>query len=373
MKMERSSRHICHISSVHSSNDIRIFHKQCKSLAQAGFQVSYLCGTADKKETKDGVEIIPVNLGVSSRLKRISSAAPAMYEPALALNADLYQFHDPELLPLGVKLKKAGKKVVFDSHEDYAADIKEKDWLPKPLRGTISSFYKSYEIKTSKKLDGVISTTEKWTARFKHNRSITIKNYPRLDYLQNLQKTQKEFDFYGVYAGGLTRVRGIKELIQSLKFMPEDFKLVIAGSFDLDSYKQECMKLPEWKKVKYLGYIPISEVYEWISTASIGYTVLYPVPGHVFSLPIKSFEYMSLNVPVVMTEIPYWKEVFGDLGVYVDGYKPKSIADGALELLNNTGETSLRVQKAKSRINEELNWERESLKLIEFYEKILDN
>ena len=370
--MKETRHHICQISSVHRMDDIRIFHKQCKSLVNAGYQVTLLSGTATKPELKHGVRIIPVDLGTSNRFKRMYNASSAMFEPALKLDADLYQFHDPELIPLGVKLKKAGKKVVFDSHEDYPADIKEKDWLHPMARGVVSNFYNLYEKRAIKILDGVISTTEKWTAGFKHPNSITIKNYPRLDYLNQVKALPKPIEFYGIYAGGLTRVRGIKELIKSLKFMPSDYKLVIAGEFDENAYMEECMNLPEWNKVEFMGFIPIIEVYEWVSTASIGYTVLHPVPGHVFSLPIKSFEYMALGVPVIMTEIPYWKDVFGELGVYVDGYNPSAIAEGALDILNNPERTKERTEQAKNCIVQELNWESEAVRLVEFYKNILE-
>ena len=52
--------------------------------------------------------------------------AKDIYKKALEIDADIYHFHDPELLPYGLKLKKKGKSVIFDSHENYSEQIKEK-------------------------------------------------------------------------------------------------------------------------------------------------------------------------------------------------------------------------------------------------------
>ena len=33
---------VCHFSSAHAPNDTRIFHKQCASLAKAGYEVTFV-------------------------------------------------------------------------------------------------------------------------------------------------------------------------------------------------------------------------------------------------------------------------------------------------------------------------------------------
>jgi len=93
---------ICHLTSVHSAADPRIFHKECRSLARAGFEVTLL-GPHPKDAVLDGVRIkaIPRAAG---RLARMTRTAWCVYDAARSHDADVYHFHDPELIPVGLLL-----------------------------------------------------------------------------------------------------------------------------------------------------------------------------------------------------------------------------------------------------------------------------
>ena len=106
---------VCHRTSAHDEEDIRMFHKECVSLARAGYEV-YLVERGESRE-KNGVHIVGVGDLPRSRRKRMTESVRRVYEAARALDADIYHLHDPELISCGLKLKKAGKKVIFDSTE----------------------------------------------------------------------------------------------------------------------------------------------------------------------------------------------------------------------------------------------------------------
>ena len=99
---------VCHMTSAHPPEDVRIFYKECVSLANAGYDV-YLVAKGESYE-KNGVHIIGVGQPSGGRLSRMTKFSKQVYQAALAVNADIYHFHDPELLPYGLKLKRRGKK-----------------------------------------------------------------------------------------------------------------------------------------------------------------------------------------------------------------------------------------------------------------------
>ena len=159
---------VCHVTSVHPRYDVRIFLKECVSLAKAGYEVTLLCADNLPAEIRDGVTIKSVDYFPSGRIKRILGAKKAMLKGALEIDADIYHLHDPELLPVALSLKNRGKIVIFDSHEDYPLNIFHKEWIPKLLRNFISWLYSIIENRTFKKVDAVISVTPQMTERIRN-------------------------------------------------------------------------------------------------------------------------------------------------------------------------------------------------------------
>jgi len=121
-------RKICHLTSVHPIDDNRIFTKECSSLAAYGFDV-YLIAFGDIafEDVKNGVNRISLKLNVKDRLQRFIKKSKHIYKKAIELYAEKNHFHDPELLPIGLKLKNKRKKVNFESHEFYGEKKKKKD------------------------------------------------------------------------------------------------------------------------------------------------------------------------------------------------------------------------------------------------------
>jgi len=101
---------ICHFTIVHQPFDTRIFHKEIKTLSKAGYDVT-LIAQNDKNETIDGVQFIALQKA-KNRIYRISCSTFKIFLLALKQNADIYHFHDPELLPVGVLLMACQRPIV---------------------------------------------------------------------------------------------------------------------------------------------------------------------------------------------------------------------------------------------------------------------
>ena len=148
-------KRVCHLTSVHSSDDTRVFHKECVSLARAGYDVTLVAPGESREEL--GVHIVGVGEKPVGTLNRLTSPfVKCAYEAALALDCELYHLHDPELLPYALKLKRHGKTVIFDSHEFYSLLIQEKGYIPGFLKKPASRIYGALEAGVFQKLDAVI-------------------------------------------------------------------------------------------------------------------------------------------------------------------------------------------------------------------------
>src|SRR5215469_2066667 len=119
---------VVHMTSVHNALDNRIFRKECRSLAHAGFSVTAIA-PSENDAVVDGVTIRAVPRE-PSRFARMTRTVWNIYREAIRQNADLYHFHDPELIPVGLLLRCARKSVIYDLHEDCPRDILAKDYLP---------------------------------------------------------------------------------------------------------------------------------------------------------------------------------------------------------------------------------------------------
>src|SRR5438046_6669609 len=136
-------KRVCHFSSAHRGLDIRIFRKECVSLAKAGYDTHLVINatTADVAEAAlHGVTLHPLKyVPETRRFSRMVFHAWRCYRMAKKLDADLYHFHDPELIPYGLLLAWSGKKVILDVHEDLPGDIQAKEWIPLPARSLVAA------------------------------------------------------------------------------------------------------------------------------------------------------------------------------------------------------------------------------------------
>ena len=99
---------ICHLTSVHKQHDVRIFVKECSSLAKC--HETHLIVVNGYNEIKNNVTIHSLEVNYSSRIKRFTKAVNEIYKKSIEINADIYHLHDPELLRIARKLKKRVKK-----------------------------------------------------------------------------------------------------------------------------------------------------------------------------------------------------------------------------------------------------------------------
>ncbi|GAH11430.1 unnamed protein product, partial [marine sediment metagenome] len=231
---------IVHLTTVHPHYDVRIFHKQAKSLAQAGYDVT-LIAQHDKNQVIDGVRIIALPRP-RNRFTRIFGLALRVFWLALRERADIYHFHDPELIPVGLLLRMQGKRVLYDAHEDVPRQILSKHWIPLRLRKPVSEVAGLAENVAAWALNGIVAATPAIAARFPARKTVNVQNFPILGELavsQPIPYDSRPPDL--AYVGGIADIRGAKEMIQAMELLPGDLnaRLFMAGSFSPPALEQE--------------------------------------------------------------------------------------------------------------------------------------
>lgn len=361
---------VCHITSAHQPHDVRIFHKECSSLSTAGYEVIFL-HPGKLSETKNGVTITGLSLEIKNRFQRMTKVVSALFEKAVEVDADIYHLHDPELMRLGKKILRRGKKVIYDAHEDLPRQISGKDWIPSPLKKIISAVAERMENNFARKASAVVAATPFIAERFKkiNRNTVDVNNFPMLEeFGENNSVVKKENEI--CYIGGISRIRGIYELVSALE--KTNVTLNLAGTFETQQVENDLRNLSGWKKVNYFGFVDRKKINEILCRSSIGIVTLYPQVNYLDSLPIKMFEYMAAGIPVLTSDFPYWKEIVesNDCGVTVNPKNADDISRAINSMMNNTQRMNEMGANGRRAVMGKYNWEKESLKLIELYESL---
>ncbi len=364
-------RKICHLTSAHPSNDVRVFHRECSSLAKAGYDV-YLIAKGESR-IENNVKVVGLGEQVRGRIYRMLKFSKQVYQKGLEVDADVYHIHDPEMLPYALKLKKLGKRVIFDSHENYSMQLASREYLPAIAKKIIGKIYHKYESYVVKRIDAVIvPCTFNGNNIFEHKakKTVFIANYPPLGDIErytdnSIKKEPRSFCYAGSirYANGLTNAINVVARTGA--------KFLLAGKFSSEDYKKELESMPGYNNVKYYGMIQYSDVMKLYQSSQVGYYVELPIGQNsaVDTFGMKIYEYMSLGLPIVVNDSRYARRVIDKYkcGIYVDPYNVDEISSALTYLFENPNVAFEMGCNGKKAVMNDFNWETQEKKLFELY------
>jgi glycosyltransferase involved in cell wall biosynthesis len=369
---------ICHISTVHNAFDDRIFYKECRSLAAGGYDV-YLVVQHDRDEVVDGVHILALPFA-RGRIRRVLINSFRAFGKGMRSGAELIHFHDPELILIGLLFRICGRKVIYDVHELVYYHFDQKEWLHPFLRYVVKKTYQVFEKLAVRFFDRMILVVDDDSFR-----DYFSKNYPsetgKFTYIRNFCmismidqtlpariETDRRILFY---AGGLTRIRGIREVIGAIGGMNDPPCFVLFGQWSDDDYRATCMAEPGWQYVKEMGFKRLEEVYPYMKTADLGIALLYPMKNYLTSLPVKAFEYMACSIPILMSDFPFWQKTFEGGAWFTDPQNAAIIRERLEEILHDQKSMVEKGKEGRLMAEERFSWEAEAKRLLVCYEEVL--
>ncbi len=366
----------CHVTTAHPATDSRIFWRECVGLAAQGFRVT-LIARADGDLVSHGVRIRALR-SYRSRILRMTVGVGRAAVAALRTRADVYHFHDPELLPVLVLLRLLRRRVVYDAHEWLSRQIAAKDYLPAGLRRVAQAAARVGEWLVGRVASRVVTVNAACAGVYPAGRVSIVANYPdHRDAFANVG-TDVEAGASGparfVYVGGISRVRGIEQLVDAMEVLSatDPVRLTLAGAFSSDALLDSVSARPGWRHVDYAGVLPHDQVAQQIAGAVAGMATLLQTPNHLISTPMKVFEYLAAGLPVILSDFPGWRDLLADLdcAVFVDPSDPAAIAAAMRALLRDPGRAAEMGRVGRRAVEDRFNWETQLDSLLDAYRRI---
>ena len=363
---------VCHVSSAHKNDDLRILKKECTSLVEEGYDVCYVARGVSFDYM--GVKIIGAGYPKKGLLNRSVYFSKKVYKVAKSENCDIYHLHDPELLRFALKLKRAGKLVIFDSHECYGLQISEKQYIPRFFRAILKNIYTKWESRICRQIDAVISVCTIDGRSFFEGRSkleCHVPNYPFFSEAIEMHDDSAflSHEFTAIYVGALTDSRGITQLIQACDLAA--VHLVLCGSFNTFEFEARIKAMPEYSCVEYLGELSHDITMDEIGKASIGMLTLldHGQYFHADTFATKVLEYMEKGIPVIVPNTKFYLEQNNiyNFGICVDTQDFRNIAKAIIHLKNNPELARKMGRNGYALVKDELNWDNAKHEIIELY------
>lgn len=369
--------------------------QEATTLKEEGADISIICpqmkGYTAPFEVIDGIEIYrhPLPLEARGAIGYLMEYGAAIYHE-IKLARKIYKkkpFHvihgcnPPDLIYLTAKLfKTKGVKYVFDHH-----DINPELYIAKYNK--IDFFYKLmcyFEKQTFYHAVASIATNESYKKiaieRGKMNEKDVqvVRSGPKLDRLK-IQEPKQEYKkgrkYLIGYLGVIGEQEGIDLLLESAKYIctkRQDVQFaIIGGGSDLEILKKLSIDMGLDSYVDFYGRVSDQFLLDVLNTADVCANPDKPTEMNNLSTMNKIMEYMALGKPIVQYDLKEGRYSAQEASLYAHNTSTEDFAEKIIYLLDNQ---SIRLQMGQygySRVLNELSWEYESRKLVDFYLKIL--
>ena len=370
-----SQRRIVHVTTVHHPFDPRIFYKQLASLRDAGFD-AHLIAPYEHDEQVQGISIHALPRP-ETRWHRLA-LQPQVFKRALALDAALYQIHDPELLPLAFLLKRTiGARVVYDMHENYRS---KGALLGRGLR--------ALERWAFRWVDHVLLAEESYRSIVEDHAvpHTYIANYFRPigdeDPVDTVEISETPTRL--LYTGTLSDSRGLRTMVELAAEIQRTGRLETVGLVGVCHRDHQRTRVEERIRSEGLGavlertgwdtYVRPSAMpphYRW---ADVGLALCEPHPNHMGSLLTKFYEYLHYGLPIICSDFPRWRRFVEQhaCGAVVPPGEPGAVLD-VLDAWQAHPERYRECAENARAAAPQYRWETMGERLVNLYRRLLND
>ena len=283
---------------VHHPADARIYYRQIRALLDAGHQVTYIAPFGELEDfserTPPTLTTVTIPRAVGRRRLGALRAAKAAMAARMA-GADLLLVHDPELL-LVLPPRRRRPPTVWDVHEDTAAALTTKAWLPSWLRFAAAGGVHAAERLAERRLH-LILAEHGYAARFRGTHPVV----PNTTYVPE-SAAPPGGPRRVVYVGHISPDRGSGEMVALARLLaPHGIAVELIGPADTAAraHIEAAGDLVKWH-----GFVPNEQALRLTEGALAGLSLLHDEANFAHSMPTKVVEYMAHGVPVITTPLP---------------------------------------------------------------------
>lgn len=377
-ELNMDKKHICFLSDSFGRDDALIVHRQGKSLVDAGYRVSFVVGDTKSPETKNGIEIIPVGYSFQGIKDRWINASKIFKNFVKNFKADAYMVTDPELIPVGLYLKKHGAKVTFNIREYYP------DYFGRKIKSKIyyffvSRFVRAYFKYASQRFDAIFNCMPEMEEQIREEMPCdhfeNVANFPIVN--KDFSLTFEDYckrDNVVSYFGTIYGISCQEEFLQALERIP-DMTYLLAGVCSKESL-DKYMSYPGWKQVKFINGFTREELPSIINDSIMGNVMkdfsLTETPDGSYSI-IKIFETMEAAVPVILAKVSLYESLVQKYhcGICVDPRNIDEIVAAINFLKENKKEAYEMGQNGRKAVIEEFSWDSQAIGYLNVIKDIL--
>lgn len=360
-----------HVTTAHRADDVRIFDRECRSLAASGTYDVYLAAAGEIPDGS-GVSLIPLTPAPRTRLRRFVAGPLKAGALSRTVAADVWHFHDPELLPVAIRLARAGKSVIWDSHEDYVGQLTEpgaKTWVPGPARSMVCAGTRAMLGLMDKLAAGVVAATPTIASRYSNQHVVLVGNEARLELFEHCRPylTSRQVLFTGSPGPGHL----FEEVVKAVAELPGT-RLAVAGR-DPDPAIWAKAKACLGERLTHLGWLDRQGIADAIATSAVGLSTYADLPSNTGNSPNKLFEFCAGGLPVVASPTTSNRRYVAanGTGVVAEGFSSNDLASAISQVLANPVAWEAASRAGRAWAAREGSWSVSEARLLDLYAAIV--